>query len=532
MINLIKIHKNTFLNIAIFCVILLFLAPTHIKGNEYAFITRSLHFFNENNLFIGFSESILRAPILSIFFFFYNFFTFELGWKILRILTTFFFTLSLSHFATTFKISKVSILLGFFLFIFLNQAYFNTEFIFGTFELKTISYISIIFAFSFLERGKTLYATVFVCLAITSHFLVGYFWLLALCTYEYLKNKNLKKSFQFFLRVSLITMPIIIILFYENYFLNSITEAKEYNKIFLERHINLVNPYDISGAIKKSWYFGYFLIMLNICFLFIFNNLNLKIFNKKFFSLLILLNAYLLALTILLYFDKNFLLAKFIPFRPESLTLLLTLFSLSEVIFLLFKRLDFKKKTITLFLILILAALPITIDSKYNIVRVFQVLVQNIHYGINYSFKTIHSQLETDDIALLDWVKENIPETQAILFEDEINYSKTKLKDIKLFVQDDELLISKLLSSSWETLSSRPAYVNRDVIGGNIPELIRWNKRNNEKISIYKGNCEVIDNSQLTYFISFTVSAKNNLEKCLKKSYKKFGKYYLFINRK
>ncbi len=526
-----KDYRNILLNLAVFCVIFLFLAPTHIRGNEYAFITRSLHVFNDNDLFIGFSESRLRAPILSIFFYFYNFFTYELGWKILRILTTFFFTASLCHFAKSFKLSKISIIIGFLLFIFLNQSYFRTEFIFGTFELKTISYISSIFAFSFFERGKKLHATILLCLAIASHFLIGYFWLLAICTYEYLKYKNLKNSLQFFLKVLIITTPIIIILFYENYFLSTIVETHEYNKIFLDRHNDLVNPYSTSGNIKKNWYLGYLFLIFNIFLLFILKYLNLRFINKNFLSLLILLNTYFLVLTILLYFDKNFLLAKFIPFRPESLTLLLTLFIFSEVIFLFFQKIDFKKKIISIILIFTLTTLPILVYSKYNTLRVFQILIQNIHFVSNFSFKSTNSQLEADDKNLLDWVKKNIPLNQAVLFEDGVNYSKTKLKDIKIFVQNEQFMNSKLLSSSWETLSSRPAYVNRDVIGGNIPEIIKWNKRNNEKILIYNGNCEVINNSKVTYFVTFTLKAKNNLEKCLKKNYKKFGKYYLFIKQ-
>ena len=54
-----SLNKKNFLFFSlIFILLSLFFAPTHISANEYAFISRALQFFNTNEKFIGFSDSI------------------------------------------------------------------------------------------------------------------------------------------------------------------------------------------------------------------------------------------------------------------------------------------------------------------------------------------------------------------------------------------------------------------------------------------------------------------------------------------
>ena len=107
--------------------------------------------------------------------------------------------------------------------------------------------------------------------SIYSHFLVGYFWAGALCIFYYLKIKNLKIVLIFF-KNFLISIPITVILFYENYYNFNPLLQTSYNDIFFERHKGFTTPFTDSYGIKKSWIFGY---------IFIFANLNIFIFLKK-----------------------------------------------------------------------------------------------------------------------------------------------------------------------------------------------------------------------------------------------------------
>ena len=100
-----------------------------------------------------------------------------------------------------------------------------------------------------------------------------------------------------------------------------------------------------------------------------------------------------------------------------------------------------------------------------------------------------------------------------------------------MFVKDDNYVLSKLLSTSWETISERPAYVTRDVIGGNIPETINWKKKYDEKMSIFKGNCEIIKNTSINYIISFSKTSKIKLDNCFEKSFLNFRKYNVYKTR-
>ena len=71
-------------------------------------------------------------------------------------------------------------------------------------------------------------------------------------------------------------------------------------------------------------------------------------------------------------------------------------------------------------------------------------------------------------------------------------------------------------------------YVTRDVIGGNIQEMIKWKNKLDEKDSIYNGDCEVIKKTSVNYIISFTKTSKVKLDNCFEKSTLTFGKYNIY----
>ena len=77
-------------------------------------------------------------------------------------------------------------------------------------------------------------------------------------------------------------------------------------------------------------------------------------------------------------------------------------------------------------------------------------------------------------------------------------------------------------------MHERPAYVTRNVIGGSIPEVIKWKNKLDEKDSIYNGDCEVIKKTSVNYIISFTKTSKVKLDNCLEKSTLTFGKYNIY----
>ena len=526
------LHKKNFLFFSlIFLLLFLFFAPTHFLGNDYAFTSKALQFFNTNENFIGFSDSnrvsIIRIPL----YFYFKFFGFEVGLKIARTLTLVLYALAFYHFSVSFRFSNFTILTGILIFILAGQSVFGTAFIFGTFEFKVISSIAVIFSLSYLQREKYLKSIILISLAIYSHFLVGYFWLGAICFFYYLKEKNFRIIFKYFIIVFSISLPVLLILIYENYYININDDIVNYNKIFLDRHDDLTNPFTKSWNLKKDWIFGYIIILINIFLLFFLKNKIKNNLNNNFFSLIIFLNFYFIFLTTILYFDREFLLAKFIPFRPESLTLLFSLFVIIELKLIFYNKQSLKRKIIILSTLILLFSSPVLFENKYNLIRVLQILIQKAHFVSTNFYKPLSDYLEIEDKELISWAKKNTTEEDIIIFEDGRNYSKIKMKDLILFSRDDNYVMSKLLSSSWETISERPAYVNRDVIGGNIPEVIKWKKRLDEKISIYNGNCEVIKNTSINYIISFSKISKVQLDNCFKKSFLNFGKYNVYKTR-
>tara|TARA_B100000941_G_C28505342_1_gene556963 strand:- start:1776 stop:3371 length:1596 start_codon:yes stop_codon:yes gene_type:complete len=529
-INLIR-NKFFFL-ISIFIILSIFFAPIYIVANEYAFISAALNFFNQNDNYIGHTESIRTGWLKFFFFYFYNFFGYEIGWKISRILSLIFFSYAFYHFSLSFRFSNISILISILIFSLAKQSFFGTEYILGTFEFKVIAYILVILSLSFLERRSFLKSIILISLAIYSHFLVGYFWFGVICIYYYLNKRNFKEIFKYFIKVFLITFPLLLILIYENYYIN-LDPSINYNNIFLGRLSGLTNPYNQDWSLKSDWILGYVIILINIFLLFFLKKNVKNIINNNFLLLIILLNFYLIFLTFLLYFDRSFFIAKFIPFRPESLTLLFSLFIITELSLVLYFKKTLKKKVVILFILTILLSSPAIFNYKYNLIRASQIITLRIHYVFTNINKPLKYFLEIDDLKLLNWVRNKTSEDDIIIFEDGFNYSKRREKDLILFSKSDRLLVSRLLSSSWEVISGRPAYVNADAIGGNFKELIKWSKRLKEKREIYNGNCEVIKNTSIKYAISFTENKRVNLSKCLKKKSYQIGKYNIFkINNK
>ena len=140
--------------------------------------------------------------------------------------------------------------------------------------------------------------------------------------------------------------------------------------------------------------------------------------------------------------------------------------------------------------------------------------------------------LEIDDVKLINWAKNKTSENEIIIIEDGKNYTKTKQKEVAIFVRGDNYVLSRLLSSSWETISNRPAYVNRDVVGGNIKEIIEWHKRLEQKNKVYKGDCKILKDIPILYIVAFKEESKMNLDRCFTSSLINFGKYYIYKNDK
>ncbi len=525
-------QKNLLFFLAIFFLLYLFFSPTFITANEYAFISTSKNFLSSNNYYIGYSESIRAFLIKLPAYFLFNNFDYEIVHKILKTLSLLFFSYAIFHFSKSFKISNISILISILVFILSKQSYFGTENILSTIELKTFSYISIILAFSFLQKKNVMLSIFLSSFSIYSHFLVGYFWAGALCIFYYLKIKNLKIVLIFFLKIFLISIPITVILFYENYYNFNPLLQTSYNDIFFERHKGFTTPFTDSYGIKKSWIFGYIFIFANLnIFIFLKKKLK-KNLNNELFLLLILLNIYFFALTLFLYFDRNFFLIKFIPFRPESLILLFTLFCIFELIFDWFRKKNIRKQISILITIILISLSPLLLGSNINLLRVTQIIIQKGHITLKDTNKFLKDHLEDNDKDLINWVKKETNEDDIVLFEDGRNLTSKNQKDIYLFVRENNFEISKILSSSWETIVNRPAYVTRDVIGGNFNELIDWRKRLEQKNSVYKGKCEVLNNIPVLYIVAFKKDSKINLDKCFKSSLINFGKYYIYKNEK
>tara|TARA_Y100000768_G_C23727870_1_gene563406 strand:+ start:87 stop:602 length:516 start_codon:yes stop_codon:yes gene_type:complete len=154
----------------------------------------------------------------------------------------------------------------------------------------------------------------------------------------------------------------------------------------------------------------------------------------------------------------------------------------------------------------LITSIPYLFGIKYNIFNAVKIISYKIHLYKNVNIK-ISNRLEPHEKQLLLWIKENTNEDDVIMFERGGNYLGKKYPN-------GESVRSILISSGWEVISKRAAYVNYKNSGTSIPEFMQWRKRMEEKNGIYSGKCSILKNIPVNYIVTFNEVSKNNITKC------------------
>ena len=339
-----------------------------------------------------------------------------------------------------------------------HQTYFAGEWIFGGSEGKVFAYILVMFAIGLVIQGRLLAAVVLLAVATYFHFLVGGFWAGALFAYLYLNGHNRKQVVFGLLGFTVLVLPMVGLLIYENKILPP-PDVSGLAFTIDQIYSDIRNPHHVAPFKEDyfHWTGGFIFFLLFSGFLYLVKRRQL-FWNSHFVLWVGCLHVYLLFALAIAWFDRHTqLLGKFYLFRPASLLYLLCLLVVFDAVTKHWLAVSKKRvKIVTiLFFTIALGALVIKMPR----------MVQS-------SPDSLMSSLNREEKQLIQWIRTNIPEGTVILIPESSG--------------------KPLNSMNFEQLIDRPTLVSWKFVPTTRYEIALWYKRILLKREIYEGKCSSI----------------------------------------
>lgn len=190
-----------------------------INGNEEQYLTIAKQFFQPDWIPNSFhlnewpGARILNQSISSFFLLFVSIPVFAFVAKWINFLL---FSFPVAKFCKKLNISNIEFLFIFQLFYIYqaqgDQAFFGDEWIFESFQGKTLAYVFVFYALNGYLEGHLKKCLLFSIIATYLHVLVGG-WFFAICLFAHLyENKNVFSSLKFFSKYLMFTLPLVLYL--------------------------------------------------------------------------------------------------------------------------------------------------------------------------------------------------------------------------------------------------------------------------------------------------------------------------------
>jgi hypothetical protein len=374
-----------------------------------------------------------------------------------------------------------------------NQTYFAAEWIFGGSEGKVFAYILVMLAISLVVHSRLQPAVVLLVIATYFHFLVGGFWAGALFLYLYLNGHNRKQLLLAVLGFTLLVLPMVALLVYENKILPP-PDVSGLDFTIDQIYSDIRNPHHVAPF--KEGYFhwagGFVIFLLFSGFLYVIKRREL-FWNSNLLLWVGCLHLYLLVALVIAWFDRHTqLLGKFYLFRPAALTYLLCLLIFFDALTKHWLAASEKRlKIVTgLFLLVAVGALAIKFPSM-----------------VRSSPNSLIRSLGNEEKELIYWIRANIPAGAVILIAESSG--------------------KPLNSMNLEQLIDRPTLVSWKFVPTTHYEIALWYKRILLKREIYEGKCESIKQINVGYVLAVNQLQIDKLSHCGESIYSK-GSYTLF----
>ena|GEM_PF-2404312 len=380
----------------------------------------------------------------------------------------------------------------FFLFVG-HQTYFAGEWIFGGSEGKVFAYIFVMLAVGLVIQGRLLPVVVMLAVATYFHFLVGGFWAGALFIYLYLNGHNRKRLVLGVLGFTVLVIPMVWLLIYENKILPT-PDVSGLEFTIDQIYSDIRNPHHVAPFKEGHfrWTGGFFFFLLFSGFLYLVKRRQ-SFWNSNFVLWVGGLHIYLIVALVVAWFDRDTqLLGKFYLFRPASFIYLLCLLILFDAVSKHWLAVSEKRLKIITGLFFLVAAGALAIKLP-GIVRS--------------SPDRLQRSLGKDEKQLVDWIRTNIPEGTVILIPESSG--------------------KPLNSMNFEQLIDRPTLVSWKFVPTTRYEIALWYKRILLKHEIYEGKCDSIKLLNVSHVLTVNSAQTEKLSLCGEPLYSS-GSYVLF----
>ena len=374
-----------------------------------------------------------------------------------------------------------------------HQTYFAGEWIFGGSEGKVFAYILVMLAVGLVIQGRLLPTVVLLAIATYFHFLVGGFWAGALFVYLYLNGHNRKQLVLGMLGFTVLVLPMVGLLIYENKLLPP-PDVSGLEFTIDQIYSDIRNPHHIAPFKEGHfrWTGGFVFFLLFSGFLYLVKRRQI-FWNSNFVFWVGGLHLYLVAALVVAWFDRHTqLLGKFYLFRPASFIYLLCLLVLFDAVSKHWLASNEKRLKIvaSLFLLVAVGALVIKLPSM-----------------VRSSPDSLMSSMGGEEKELIQWIRTNTPEGTVILIPESSG--------------------KPLNSMNFEQLIDRPTLVSWKFVPTTRYEIALWYKRILLKREIYEGKCDSIKQLNVNHVLAVNQMQSDKISQCGKPLYSS-GSYVLF----
>lgn len=368
-----------------------------------------------------------------------------------------------------------------------RQSLLGAEWIFGTVEPKTFAYISVFFGIGLAFFDRWFAALALAALATYFHFLVGGFWGLALLLLYLLRNRSVAGTARLFGIFTLMILPMFLLLVWERIGVETdvaglpLTVNEIYAVFRAPHHIA---PFNDPTVFLTDWAPG---LIIHIG-LFAALSAIRKQDDGGVPGLALwvgLLNLYIPFAMLLAFFDRGtHHVAMLYLFRPSGLILLLSLLVLAS--FLARAIADEFRQTASVVALSLMAciALPASLLSMATFTAGWQ---------------SVADTMNDDDRALVDWIRNNTPDSASILMEPP---------------GDGGLVEGALPFGAFERLTRRGFIVNYKFIPTAKPDMVRWYRLLDARAKLLDGDCGQIRFLEADYLVAQSVKAAETLGNC------------------
>ena len=410
-------------------------------------------------------------------------FGYDIALVILRFIAIVAYAMAFAYLARCLKLSLAETLLALMLFVLVGQGYFAGEWMFGGPEGKVFAYAAVFASIGLAWRDKDLAAIGVAALATYLHFLAGGFWAGAVIVLIGLRTGNVRRVGGALLVYTLLCLPMLAILVYE-WFFAPMPDASDLDLTINQIYSAFRNPHHVAPFLPSqlpAWLPGIGWMVAATCVLAMLawqDHSERRVLARW----LLVMYAYLILAFVLSYFDRHtYLLGPLIPFRPNSLMLLLTI---------------------------MLGALWLRQALKGNGARTLSIITLAV--GIGFAVPRAASLADTvsspqlpltrvltpSERELIAWLRGNTPSGATIVIEP---------------TPQTDWTVPWL---AFERLIERPTLVSFKFVPTQKADIARWYRLVRWRKAVFEGDCSRASEQPVDYLVTLNADTLKRVAAC------------------